>query len=41
MTSEIVELVRRVLENGASRKQVADVSGVGMNTIYKYLAMQR
>ena len=36
MTPEIVESGRRMLENGATRQQVADVIGVGVKTIYKY-----
>lgn len=36
MTPEIVERSRRMLENGATRHQVADVIGVGVKTIYKY-----
>ncbi|PLO77504.1 hypothetical protein CWN11_30095, partial [Klebsiella pneumoniae] len=27
---------RRMLENGATRQQVADVIGVGVKTMYKY-----
>ena len=37
MTSEVVERCRRMLENGATRQQVADVTGVDVKTIYKYL----
>lgn len=37
MTPEIVECGRRMLENGATRQQVADVIGVDVKTIYKYL----
>ena len=36
MTEEVVEQCRRMLENGATRQQVADVIGVGVKTIYKY-----
>ncbi|MCK6049535.1 recombinase family protein [Klebsiella variicola] len=36
MTTEVVECCRRMLENGATRQQVADVIGVGVKTIYKY-----
>lgn len=36
MTEEVVERCRRMLENGATRQQVADVIGVGVKTIYKY-----
>lgn len=37
MTTEVVERCRRMLENGATRQQIADVIGVGVKTIYKYL----
>lgn len=37
MTTEVVERCRRMLENGASRQQIADVVGVGTKSIYKYL----
>ncbi|HHD7778288.1 TPA: helix-turn-helix domain-containing protein, partial [Klebsiella pneumoniae] len=30
-------LYPRMLENGATRQQVADVTGVDVKTIYKYL----
>ncbi len=40
MTPEVVERARRMLENGATRQQVADVTGVGVKTIYKYLPVQ-
>ena len=36
MTEEVVERCRRMLENGATRQQIADVTGGG-KTIYKYL----
>lgn len=36
MTEEVVERCRRMLDNGATRQQVADVIGVGVKTIYKY-----
>ncbi len=36
MTSDVVDRARRMLENGATRQQVADVVGVGVKTIYKY-----
>lgn len=36
MTPEVVERCRRMLENGATRQQIADVIGVGVKTIYKY-----
>ncbi|WP_446921366.1 recombinase family protein [Klebsiella pneumoniae] len=36
MTPEVVERARRILENGATRQQVADVIGVGVKTIYRY-----
>ncbi|HBS5846744.1 TPA: recombinase family protein, partial [Klebsiella pneumoniae] len=37
MTENVVEHCRRMLENGATRQQVADVTGVDVKTIYKYL----
>ncbi|PLC69448.1 hypothetical protein B6I39_26620 [Klebsiella quasipneumoniae] len=37
MTTDVVERARRMLENGATRQQVADVTGVDVKTIYKYL----
>lgn len=37
MTTEVVERCRRMLENGATRQQVADIVGVGLKSIYKYL----
>ncbi|HHC2225138.1 TPA: recombinase family protein [Klebsiella pneumoniae] len=40
MTEEVVERCRRMLENGATRQQVADVTGVDVKTIYKYLPVQ-
>ena len=40
MTTEVVERCRRMLENGATRQQVADVTGVGVKTIYKYFPVQ-
>ncbi|HBQ3115431.1 TPA: recombinase family protein [Klebsiella quasipneumoniae subsp. similipneumoniae] len=36
MTEEVVDRCRRMLENGATRHQIADVIGVGVKTIYKY-----
>ncbi|MCD7066177.1 Hin recombinase, partial [Klebsiella quasipneumoniae subsp. quasipneumoniae] len=36
MTPVVVERARKMLENGATRKQIADVIGVGVKTIYKY-----
>lgn len=36
MTSYAVEHCRRMLANGSTRHQVADVIGVGVKTIYKY-----
>lgn len=36
MTEDVVERCRRMLENGATRQQIADVIGVGVKTIYKY-----
>ncbi|EMG2313740.1 recombinase family protein [Klebsiella pneumoniae] len=40
MTEEVVERCRRMLENGATRQQIADVIGVGVKTIYKYFPAQ-
>ena len=37
MTEEVVERCRRMLSTGATRQQVADVIGVDVKTIYKYL----
>ncbi len=37
MTPDVVERGHRMLENGATRQQVADVTGVDVKTIYKYL----
>ncbi|HBY1008376.1 TPA: hypothetical protein MIP48_28210 [Klebsiella pneumoniae] len=37
MTTEVVERCRRMLGMGATRQQVADVIGVDVKTIYKYL----
>lgn len=37
MTEDVVEQCRRMLENGATGQQVADVIGVDVKTIYKYL----
>ena len=37
MTTEVVERCGRMLENGTTRQQVADVTGVDVKTIYKYL----
>lgn len=36
MTEEVVERCRRMLDNGATRQQVADVIGVDVKIIYKY-----
>ncbi|BFO34855.1 DNA-invertase hin [Klebsiella pasteurii] len=36
MTPEVVDRAHRMLENGATRQQIADVIGVGVKTIYKY-----
>lgn len=36
----VVERSRRMLENGATRRPVANVIGVDANTIYKYLPVQ-
>ncbi len=40
MTTEVVERYYTMLENGATRQQLADVTGVGVKTIYKYLPVQ-
>ena len=40
MTEEVVERCRRMLENGATRQQIADVIGVDVKTIYKNLPVQ-
>ncbi|HBR4201053.1 recombinase family protein [Klebsiella pneumoniae] len=40
MTEEVVEWCRRMLENGATRQQIADVIGVDVKTIYKNLPVQ-
>lgn len=37
MTTEVVERCRRMLGTGATRQQVADMIGVDVKTIYKYL----
>lgn len=37
MTTDVVERARRMLEKGATRQQEADVTGVDVKTIYKYL----
>lgn len=37
MTTEVVDRCGRMLENGATQQQVADVVGVGLKSIYKYL----
>ena len=37
MTPDVVERARRMLDNGATRQQIADVTNVGLKTIYKYL----
>ncbi|HBY5157600.1 TPA: recombinase family protein [Klebsiella pneumoniae] len=36
MTEEVVERCRRMLANGATRQQAANVIGVAVKTIYKY-----
>lgn len=36
MTLEVVDRAHRMLENGATRQQVADVIGVGVKIVYKY-----
>ncbi|GCD30535.1 helix-turn-helix domain of resolvase [Klebsiella pneumoniae] len=40
MTPDAVDRARRMLEKGATRQQVPDVTGVGVKTIYKYLLVQ-
>ncbi|MBR7374089.1 recombinase family protein [Klebsiella pneumoniae] len=37
MTPEVIDRCRRMLTTGATRQQVADVIGVDVKTIYKYL----
>lgn len=37
MTEDVVERCRRMLDTGATRQQVADVIGVDVKTIYRYL----
>ncbi|MBM5556637.1 Hin recombinase [Klebsiella quasipneumoniae] len=37
ITPEVVERARRMLESGATRQQIADVIGVNVKTLYKYL----
>lgn len=37
MEADTVECCLRIMENGATRQQVADVIGVGVKTVYKYL----
>ncbi len=37
MTEEVVGRCRRMLDTGATRQQVADVIGVNVKTLYKYL----
>jgi hypothetical protein len=37
MWEGVIERSCRMLENGATRQQVADVTGVDVKTIYKYL----
>ncbi|HAT3824106.1 TPA: helix-turn-helix domain-containing protein [Raoultella ornithinolytica] len=41
MTTKIVDRCRRMLANGATRQQVADVIGVGAKTVYKYFPATR
>jgi len=36
MTPDVVDRARRMLENGATRRQLADVIGVNLKTVYKY-----
>lgn len=40
MTSEVVDRAHRMLKNGATRQQVADVIGVGVKAVYKYFPAQ-
>lgn len=40
MTPEVVDRCRRMLENGATLQQMADVIGVGVKTVYKYFPVQ-
>ncbi|MCY1966862.1 helix-turn-helix domain-containing protein, partial [Klebsiella pneumoniae] len=35
---EVVECCRRMLDNGATRQQVAEVIGVDVKTIYRYFS---
>lgn len=37
MLFEVMDICRRMLGTGATRQQVADVIGVDVKTIYKYL----
>ncbi|MCV6937767.1 helix-turn-helix domain-containing protein [Klebsiella quasipneumoniae] len=37
MVLEVIEKFRRMLGTGATRQQVADVIGVDVKTIYRYL----
>jgi transposase len=37
MTEEAVGRAQRMLANGASRQQIAEIYNVGVKTIYKYL----
>lgn len=39
MTPEVVERARRMLENGATRQQVAEVIGVGVKMVCKYFSV--
>lgn len=41
MTPDVIERAHRMLGNGATRQQVADVVGVGVKTIYKYFPAGR
>ncbi|MBA7848849.1 recombinase family protein [Klebsiella sp. RHBSTW-00465] len=36
MTTEVVDRCQRMLEKGATRRQVADVIGISEKTVYKY-----
>ncbi|WP_421805473.1 helix-turn-helix domain-containing protein [Jejubacter calystegiae] len=41
MTPENVAYARRLLENGATRQQVADVIGVSLTSIYRHVPIER
>ncbi|HDU3556895.1 TPA: helix-turn-helix domain-containing protein [Klebsiella quasipneumoniae subsp. similipneumoniae] len=38
MTLEVMEKFSRMLDTGTTRQQVADVIGVNVKTLYKYLS---